>query len=166
MEAARGAIRVRTIRARATHTHTHARAPLSSLSLSLYARARLQDFLDSAALPGACAVACVASLLSVSPARTLLLRNHHNAASRYSGTFRFRLRDAIRATTAAPTVFVPLVQDGLVYCDDSLFANNPTAIALHEARSLFPHVPVECVVSVGTVREPARCRGASRFHGW
>ena len=87
--------------------------------------------------------------------RTLLLRNHHNAASRYSGTFRFRLRDAIRATTAAPTVFVPLVQDGLVYCDGSLFANNPTAIALHEARSLFPHVPVECVVSVGTVRAHA-----------
>lgn len=32
----------------------------------------------------------------------------------------------------------------------ALVANNPTALALQEAKRLFPGVPVECVVSLGT----------------
>lgn len=50
------------------------------------------------------------------------------------GDFRARVREAIRATTAAPTYFYPLVRRGMVHSDGALLANNPTAIAIHEAK--------------------------------
>jgi calcium-independent phospholipase A2-gamma len=39
---------------------------------------------------------------------------------------------------------------GEMYCDGGIVASNPTAIAIHEARNLFPHIPIELVVSIGT----------------
>ena len=37
-----------------------------------------------------------------------------------------------------------------MYCDGGIVASNPTAVAVHEARSIFPDVPIEMVVSLGT----------------
>jgi patatin-like phospholipase/acyl hydrolase len=56
---------------------------------------------------------------------------------------------AVRATTAAPTFFVPVQHEDGLFCDGALVANNPTAIALQEAKQLFPGVPIETVVSIG-----------------
>jgi calcium-independent phospholipase A2-gamma len=39
---------------------------------------------------------------------------------------------------------------GEMYCDGGIVASNPTAIGIHEARTLFPDVPIEMVVSIGT----------------
>jgi calcium-independent phospholipase A2-gamma len=39
---------------------------------------------------------------------------------------------------------------GEMYCDGGIVSSNPTAIAIHEARSVFPDVPIELVVSLGT----------------
>ena len=72
------------------------------------------------------------------------------AASRHPGSFRVLQRYALRASTAAPTVFKPVMMGGEMYCDGGIVASNPTAIAIHEARSLFPDIPIECVVSLGT----------------
>eukprot|EP00980_Cylindrotheca_fusiformis_P007253 scaffold1525_cov142-Cylindrotheca_fusiformis.AAC.53 len=71
-------------------------------------------------------------------------------ASRHPGSFRVLQRYALRASTAAPTVFKPVLMGGEMYCDGGIVASNPTAIAIHEARSVFPDVPIECVVSLGT----------------
>jgi hypothetical protein len=70
--------------------------------------------------------------------------------SRHPGSFRVLQRYALRASTAAPTVFKPVMMGGEMYCDGGIVASNPTAVAIHEARTLFPDVPIEMVVSIGT----------------
>jgi patatin-like phospholipase/acyl hydrolase len=49
----------------------------------------------------------------------------------------------------APTFFTPVQWEEGLYCDGALVANNPTAIALQEAKVLYPDVPIEVVVSIG-----------------
>ena len=70
--------------------------------------------------------------------------------SRHPGSFRVLQRYALRASTAAPTVFKPVMMGGEMYCDGGIVASNPTAIGIHEARNLFPDIPIELVVSIGT----------------
>ncbi|KOO35354.1 calcium-independent phospholipase a2-gamma-like protein [Chrysochromulina tobinii] len=53
------------------------------------------------------------------------------------------LWQALRATTAAPSFF-PAARDG------ALLANNPAALALHEARLLYPDTPIALLASFGT----------------
>lgn len=54
--------------------------------------------------------------------------------NRYYGSFRYKVREAIRATTAAPTFFAPLMINGALYSDGALLCNNPSAVAFHEAK--------------------------------
>jgi len=61
---------------------------------------------------------------------------------------------ALRASTAAPLYFREVPIGGRTFVDGGLIANNPAAIALHEARLLFPGVPVACLASFGTGRRP------------
>jgi hypothetical protein len=70
--------------------------------------------------------------------------------SRYPGSFRVTQKIALRATTAAPTFFKPLLSFDELYCDGGIVASNPSAVAVHEARAAYPGVPLELVVSVGT----------------
>lgn len=70
--------------------------------------------------------------------------------SRHPGSFRVLQRYALRASTAAPTVFKPVMMGGEMYCDGGIVASNPAAVAIHEARAIFPDIPIELVVSVGT----------------
>ena len=44
------------------------------------------------------------------------------------------IMSAASATTAAPTFFTPVQWEGGLFCDGALVANNPTAIALQEAK--------------------------------
>ncbi len=72
--------------------------------------------------------------------------------SRYPGSFRVTQKIALRATTAAPTFFKPLLSFDELYVDGAMLASNPTSVAVHEARSVFPDIPIELIVSVGTGR--------------
>ena len=98
-------------------------------------------------------VFCLSTKVNTNPPQTKVWRNYNyppGQKSRYPGAFRVNTVTAVRATTAAPTFFTPVQWEGGLYCDGALVANNPTAIALQEAKVLYPGVPIELVVSIGT----------------
>lgn len=69
---------------------------------------------------------------------------------RYDGSCCVRVRDALRATTAAPGFFIGKTIGKDFFVDGALLANNPAAVAIAEAKALYPGIPIEVVVSVGT----------------
>ncbi|MEX2445309.1 MAG: patatin-like phospholipase family protein [Alkalispirochaeta sp.] len=75
----------------------------------------------------------------------------------------FYLRDVARATTAAPTYFVPakitsLAGDTYSLVDGGLVANNPALSAYVEARKLYRDARRYLIVSIGTGRSGRRFR--------
>uniref|UniRef100_A0A3B0JD33 PNPLA domain-containing protein n=1 Tax=Wolbachia endosymbiont of Aleurodicus dispersus TaxID=1288877 RepID=A0A3B0JD33_9RICK len=66
-----------------------------------------------------------------------------------------KLKDALRATTAAPTYFAPkrlkVSQTERVLIDGGVFANNPAACAYASGKRLFPNDDI-VLVSIGTGR--------------
>ena len=96
---------------------------------------------------------CVSTKVNANPPVPQIWRNYNyplGQSSRYPGSFRVNTKTSIRASTAAPTFFTPVQWEGGLYCDGALVANNPTAIAVQEAKALYPGVPIELVVSIGT----------------
>jgi len=55
-----------------------------------------------------------------------------------------------RATSAAPTYFLPIEIDDVLYGDGGTGWNNPTKEAIAEARNIWPDRPIGIVVSIGT----------------
>ncbi|MBD0392233.1 patatin-like phospholipase family protein [Wolbachia endosymbiont of Pentalonia nigronervosa] len=66
-----------------------------------------------------------------------------------------KLKDALRATTAAPTYFIPkhleINQIDRILVDGGVFANNPAACAYASGRRLFPNDDI-VILSLGTGR--------------
>lgn len=69
--------------------------------------------------------------------------------SHYFGSCRYKLWQAVRASGAAPGYFEEYELDGIVHQDGGLMTNNPAAVAIHEAKLLWPHEPIQCVISIG-----------------
>ncbi|KAJ8902943.1 hypothetical protein NDN08_006261 [Rhodosorus marinus] len=84
-----------------------------------------------------------------------------------SGEHRYRhgchhtLWEAARASTAVPSYFDAFRSGEEVFCDGAILVNNPAAIAVHEARLLWPNAPLECIVSVGTGRPDISTKAGS-----
>lgn len=81
-----------------------------------------------------------------------IFRNYnfpHRVESHYYGSCKHKMWQAIRASGAAPGYFEEYDLDGFVHQDGGLMCNNPTAVAIHEAKLLWPNEPIQCVVSLG-----------------
>ncbi|XP_016100675.1 calcium-independent phospholipase A2-gamma-like [Sinocyclocheilus grahami] len=94
--------------------------------------------------------------------KAFIFRNYNHAPgrlSRYAGGSGYRLWQAVRASSAAPGYFQEFPLHGDIHQDGGLILNNPCALAVHESRLLWPSLPFQCVLSLGTGRYDNARRG-------
>ena len=123
--------------------------------VELFGEGRMSDF------PATPKVAVLATNVEHAPATAHVFRSYPlpEGASCVPGSSTATMAQAIRATTCAPTYYEPEVIDGKHYVDGGVTANNPTMVALSEARALWPDTPIDVLVSIGSgapSRVPAR----------
>lgn len=112
-------------------------------------------FINSAKDKNACKMSIVSNVTTPSQMKIFLFRNYHLPSfsqSHYDGTCKFKVWEAVRASSAAPGYYEDFKLDGYVFHDGGILANNPTAISIHEAKLLWPKSEINCVVSIGNGR--------------
>ncbi|XP_070471516.1 calcium-independent phospholipase A2-gamma isoform X1 [Equus przewalskii] len=83
--------------------------------------------------------------------------------SHYLGGCQYKMWQAIRASSAAPGYFEEYALGNDLHQDGGLLLNNPSALAMHECKCLWPDVPLECIVSLGTGRYESDVRNAVTY---
>eukprot|EP00076_Gallus_gallus_P017057 XP_015136641.1 calcium-independent phospholipase A2-gamma isoform X1 [Gallus gallus] len=101
-------------------------------------------------------VAAVSTIVNRgTPLKAFVFRNYNHfpgVKSHYIGGCQYKLWQAIRASSAAPGYFQEYVLGNDLHQDGGLLLNNPSALAVHECKCLWPDVPLQCLVSLGTGR--------------
>lgn len=93
---------------------------------------------------------------SVFPPQTFLFRNYNYPPliqSRFNGSANHRIYEALRATSAAPFYFDEFLDENGSFIDGGVLENNPTGVAIHESKNIWPNSHIHCVVSIGTGKE-------------
>ncbi|KAL4431288.1 hypothetical protein ABPG75_006544 [Micractinium tetrahymenae] len=120
------------------------------------------------------AVALVSTLASVTPAPPFVFRSYQlppgsealaDQLGAHGGSCKHPVWQAVRASSAASFYLEDFSCGGDKFQDGAVTANNPSVIALQEARLLWPDHPVDVMVSLGVGLAPAtrREKGLSSF---
>lgn len=118
----------------------------------IFGEKRLVDSLKEKSSPKLAAISAVMNLPALRP---FVFRNYDypvRVQSQFMGSANYRMWEAIRASGAAPGYFEEFHLDGLLHQDGGIMVNNPTALAIHEARLLWPSDYIQCVFSLGSGR--------------
>uniref|UniRef100_UPI0037E96739 calcium-independent phospholipase A2-gamma n=1 Tax=Semicossyphus pulcher TaxID=241346 RepID=UPI0037E96739 len=112
--------------------------------------------IESARNPNCPKVAAVSAIVNRGlPLKAYVFRNYRlmpGVRSHYLGDCKHKMWQAIRASSAAPGYFQEFVLGKDLHQDGGLLINNPTALAIHECKCLWPNTPLQCVLSLGTGR--------------
>uniref|UniRef100_A0A8C8RS39 Patatin like phospholipase domain containing 8 n=1 Tax=Pelusios castaneus TaxID=367368 RepID=A0A8C8RS39_9SAUR len=112
--------------------------------------------IETARNPKCPKVAAVSTIVNRgTPLKAFVFRNYNHqpgVKSHYTGSCQYKLWQAIRASSAAPGYFQEYALGNDLHQDGGLLINNPTALAVHECKCLWPDVPLQCVISLGTGR--------------
>jgi calcium-independent phospholipase A2-gamma len=94
-------------------------------------------------------VAIIASLVSDNKGIVpYVFRNYNFPAmvtSNYRGSVRYKVWEAVRASSAAPGYFDECYMNKKIFQDGGVSSNNATHIGIHEAQKLWPTEPIQCV---------------------
>lgn len=104
--------------------------------------------------PHILAISAVVNLPTLQP---YLFRNYelHPSSrpfSHFNGGSHHKIWEAVRASAAAPGYFEEFTLGNHVHQDGGILINNPTAVAVHEAKLLWPKEDIQCVLSLGSGR--------------
>ncbi|XP_035258182.1 calcium-independent phospholipase A2-gamma [Anguilla anguilla] len=112
-------------------------------------------------------VAAVSTIVNRgTPLKAYVFRNYNlqpGVRSHYLGGCQHKLWQAIRASSAAPGYFQEFVLGNDLHQDGGLLINNPTALAVHECKCLWPNTPLQCVVSLGTGRFESHGKNSTAY---
>ncbi|TDG96743.1 hypothetical protein EPR50_G00232060 [Perca flavescens] len=100
------------------------------------------------------------------PLKAYAFRNYRlmpGVRSHYLGDCNHKMWQAIRASSAAPGYFQEFVLGKDLHQDGGLLINNPTALAIHECKCLWPNTPLQCVLSLGTGRYEAAGKNSTTY---
>ena len=98
------------------------------------------ELLEGATEDGVVKCCVVSTQVNSTPPQAFIFRNynhHPGVISRYPGCSHAKVWQALRAGSAAPGYFPQMLLDGIKLRDGGCIANNPSAVAYHEAKHLW-----------------------------
>ncbi|KAJ0057686.1 hypothetical protein NL108_011782 [Boleophthalmus pectinirostris] len=125
------------------------------------------SMIESARDPHCPKVSAVSTIVNRGlPLKAYVFRNYRlmpGVRSHYLGDCKHKMWQAIRASSAAPGYFQEFVLGKDLHQDGGLLINNPTALAIHECKNLWPNTPLQCVLSLGTGRYEEEVKNSATY---